>query len=98
MTSLARHCHESLQQPVRLNIEMHENVIDSTNYHAAHAKHSYRWRCITCVQNWHVKDYAHISTSLVRHGCEQSNEVESRYLQEKVTSLQVESTAHKFTL
>jgi len=25
--------------PVRLNIEIHENVIDSTNYHA---KHSYR--------------------------------------------------------
>ena len=29
---------------------------------------------------------------------EQSNEVESRYLQEKVTSLQVESTVYKFTL
>jgi len=25
---------------------------------------AYRWRCITCVQNWHVKDYAHISTSV----------------------------------
>ena len=34
----------------------------------------------------------------LRHGCEQSNEVESRYLQEKVTSLQVESTVYKFTL
>jgi len=37
------------------------DVIDSTNYHA---KHSCRWRCITCVQNWHVKDYAHISISV----------------------------------
>ena len=60
--TLAWLCRESLQQPARLNIEIHENVIDSTNYHA---KHSYRWRCITCVQNWQVKDYAHISTSVM---------------------------------
>jgi len=26
MTSLAWHCRESLQQPVRLNIEIHENM------------------------------------------------------------------------
>ena len=50
-----------VKQPVRLNNEIHDHVIDSTNYHA---KHSYRWRCITCAQNWHVKDYAHISTSV----------------------------------
>jgi len=35
-----------------------KHVIESTNYHA---KHSYRWRCITCIQNWHV----HISTSVM---------------------------------
>ena len=60
-------------------------MIGPTNYRA---KRSYSRcsRCVICVHN-----NALIST-LVTTCIQENNEVESRYLQEKVTSLQVESS------